>query len=126
MITSISSQGNSLIMGSVCSCKSDHYADENATRRGFSSRYFKFGSSKWIEPYLFLPAGCCQFRRSSCPSLMELCIHKICEVIYSFSRLHVPLRDFMVEYLCLLRKSYVVCTNRTLTNTIHFQCSRVT
>lgn len=79
MIVSESSQGKSL-MGSVCSCKRDHYADENITRRGFSGRYFKFGSSKWLESSLFLPDACCQFQQSSCPSLMELCVCKICEV----------------------------------------------
>ncbi|CAN4103587.1 unnamed protein product [Withania somnifera] len=92
MIVSESSQGNSL-MGGVCSCKRDHYADENITRRGLSGRYFKFGSSKWLESSLFLPAACCQVQRNSCPPLMDLCILKISENLDKYRSFSMLPRD---------------------------------
>ncbi|RRT82409.1 hypothetical protein B296_00020076 [Ensete ventricosum] len=65
-------------MGGACSRKRD-LLDEDDFRR--SGRYSKSGSSKWL--LLMLPrcstdvtAG----RQGKCPSLMELCVAKVCEV----------------------------------------------
>uniref|UniRef100_M1D0U5 F-box-containing protein 1 n=1 Tax=Solanum tuberosum TaxID=4113 RepID=M1D0U5_SOLTU len=113
-------------MGSVCSCKRDHYADENITRRGFSGRYFKFGS-KWLESSLFLPAACCQFQQSHCPSLMEVCICKICEDIdkyRSFSMLPRDISQLIFNHLvdsCSLSDS---CIEAFRDCALHDMCMR--
>lgn len=70
------------LMGGVCSWKREYYyADENPNRRGVSGRYFKSRSSKWMASSFFPPVVDCRPRGSTYPSLMELCIHKIREVL---------------------------------------------
>lgn len=66
-------------MGGACSRKRDNLVDEGDQ---FRPRYSKSGSSKWM---LFtLPrAGSDILRRGQgkCPSLMELCVAKVREVL---------------------------------------------
>ncbi|XP_010313816.1 uncharacterized protein [Solanum lycopersicum] len=64
-------------MGSVCSSKRDAHDDDNIIRRGFSSRRFKVGRSSCLESFLLGRGVDCPLGRNNCPSLMELCVHRI-------------------------------------------------
>lgn len=67
-------------MGGICSRKGDQQVVEDGIQRGVSRLYLRSGSSKWLRnsfPHPAMetkPGGVC------CPSLMELCVYKICEV----------------------------------------------
>ncbi|MBA0763064.1 hypothetical protein Gotri_012584 [Gossypium trilobum] len=67
-------------MGGVCSRKRDQQVVEDGMRRGVSGRYGKSGSSKWLLTSFSRPMVVHQPGLAICPSLMELCIDKICEV----------------------------------------------
>lgn len=67
-------------MGGVCSRKRDQQVNEESINRGLSVRYFKSGSSKWLGSSISRANTDIQQRNGKCPSLMELCIYKLCEV----------------------------------------------
>lgn len=68
-------------MGGVCSRKRGNQVNEDGVRVGVNRRYCKNGSSKWLQgtPFFRTTSGC-QPEDVSCPSLMELCIHKARQV----------------------------------------------
>lgn len=70
-------------MGGVCSWKRDYNADEYGLRRGISGTYFKSGCLKEQRTFFHPNAGC-RPRGGSCPSLLELCIYKIRQVLIFF------------------------------------------
>ncbi|KAM3383464.1 toll-like receptor 4 [Capsicum galapagoense] len=77
-------------MGGACSLKRDPHDDDNIIRRGFSSRHFKFAKSSCLESFLLGRGVDCTPGRSHCPSLMELCVHRIrkdLDKYHSFSML---------------------------------------
>ena len=86
-------------MGGVCSRKRDQQVDEDGVQIQVSGRYGKSGSSKWLRTSFSRPVIDCQLGRESCPSLMELCIHKICEVLALFSMFVLGSCSFMALYL---------------------------
>ena len=67
-------------MGGACSRKRDQQVDEECVNRGVSGRYCKSGSFKWLGNSFSRLAINNDLGKPRCPSLMELCIHKICEV----------------------------------------------
>ena len=71
---------NSWAMGGSCSRKRDQVVDEDVLHRGPSGRYCKSGSSKWLGTS-FCPVLDAQQGGRRPPSLMDLCIDKICQVI---------------------------------------------
>lgn len=72
-------------MGGACSRKRDHQVIEDSVRSRFSARFSKSGSSRWLGTSFSPRSGVyIQGGRGKCPSLMELCIHKICEVFVFF------------------------------------------
>lgn len=78
-------------MGSVCSSKRDAHDDDNIIRRGFSSRRFKVGRSSCLESFLLGRGVDCPLGRNNCPSLMELCVHrirKVIDLIFSLNMFH--------------------------------------
>lgn len=68
-------------MGGVCSRKRDHQVNEESLQSRLSGRFSKSGSSRWLGTS-FSRSGVSyqEGGRGKCLSLMELCIHKICEV----------------------------------------------
>lgn len=68
-------------MGGACSRKRNHRDDEDNFPRGITRRYSKSGSSKWLATSFSRPAADIQHDKGQCPSLMDLCAWKICEVI---------------------------------------------
>ncbi|RVW43778.1 hypothetical protein CK203_074083 [Vitis vinifera] len=80
-------------MGGVCSRKRDQQVDEDGVQIQVSGRYGKSGSSKWLRTSFSRPVIDCQLGRESCPSLMELCIHKICEDIDRYTKFSMLPRD---------------------------------
>lgn len=68
-------------MGGACSRKRDQRDDEDDFPRGISRRYSKSGSSKWLATSFSRPALDIQPGTGQCPSLMDLCVRKIREVI---------------------------------------------
>lgn len=67
-------------MGGACSRKRDQRDNEDGLLRGLSGRYRKSGSSKWLATSFSRPAIDIKLGRGNCPSLLDLCIRKICEV----------------------------------------------
>jgi hypothetical protein len=118
-------------MGGVCSRKRDQRDNEDNVLRGVSGRYFKSGSSKWLATSFSRPAIDVQLGRGKCPSLLDLCIRKICEVIfYSSSCLSLLVswysskktkkESLLVSWLI----SFASFSNRTLMDIAPFQCSQ--
>lgn len=68
-------------MGGACSRKRDHQDDVYDFQRGFSRRYAKSGSSKWLATSFTRPVLDIQPGTRNGPSLMDLCVRKICKVI---------------------------------------------
>lgn len=66
-------------MGGACSRKRDQQVSEDSLHRGVSGRYSKSASSKWLGSSFSRGADAKQ-GKGKCPSLMELCIHRVCEV----------------------------------------------
>lgn len=67
-------------MGGACSRKRD-LVDDGDPRGAVSGRYNKSGSSKQLMFALSRSSSdALQRRQGKCPSLMELCVRKICEV----------------------------------------------
>lgn len=68
-------------MGGACSRKRGQLDNEDNFHCGLSRRYSKSASSKWLATSFSRPA--CELQRGNqrCPSLMELCIQNIREVI---------------------------------------------
>ena len=83
-------------MGGVCSRKRDQQVDDDGIQIQVSGRY---GSSKWLRNSFSRPVIDCQLGRGRCPSLMELCIHKICEVLALFSMFILGSCSFVDLYL---------------------------
>lgn len=81
-------------MGGVCSRKRGNQVNEDGVRVGVNRRYCKNGSSKWLQgtPFFRTTSGC-QPEDVSCPSLMELCIHKARQDIDKYSSFSVLPRD---------------------------------
>lgn len=82
LVRLIDNQLHSLMMGGICSRKRDQPVIEGEVRRVVSGRYCKSSSSKWL--------GTSSFRSTVeqnlgvagiCPSLLDLCISKICRVL---------------------------------------------
>lgn len=73
-------------MGGACSRKRDQREEEENLNGGVSRRYGKSGSSKWLATSFSRQSSDIQLGKGKCPSLMDLCIHKIREVL-SFSGL---------------------------------------
>lgn len=67
-------------MGGACSRKRDQQVDEDSVHRGVSGRYCKSGSSKWLGTSFSRLSVDIKQGKGKCPSLMELCIRRICEV----------------------------------------------
>lgn len=63
-------------MGVACSRKRDQQVNEDIVHRGVS----KSGSSKWLGTSISRASIDIKQGNGKCPSLMELCIYKICEV----------------------------------------------
>lgn len=70
-------------MGGVCSRKQDSQGDSDNVQRGLSGRYCKSGSSKWLSTSLHRSLTGTKQGLGKRPSLMELCIHKACDVSIS-------------------------------------------
>ncbi|OVA19188.1 Leucine-rich repeat [Macleaya cordata] len=68
-------------MGGACSRKRGDVINEEGLQRGFSARYGKSGSSKWLGTSFSRLAVDVQQGKRKYPSLLELCIHKIREDI---------------------------------------------
>lgn len=72
------------MMGSICSRKREQSViEEEVARRVVSGRYCRSSSSKWLEAASF---RCRNVEHAPgvagiCPSLLELCISKICQVL---------------------------------------------
>ena len=103
-------------MGGLCSRMRDQPVMKGAGPHELSSRYCKSGSSKWLTTSFCRPAANGQRRWNNFPSLLELCIHKIRQVIVYFRSMSFFSGKHMI-YLPLMGHC-----NRTLTHTIHFQC----
>ncbi|XWS27100.1 hypothetical protein CRYUN_Cryun26dG0087400 [Craigia yunnanensis] len=69
-------------MGGVCSRKRDEQVVEDGMQRGLSGRYGKSGSSKWLVTSFLRSMVVHQPGAAICPSLMELCIDKICKDVW--------------------------------------------
>lgn len=67
-------------MGGACSRKRDQLDHEDSLNRGVCERYHKSLSSKWLMTSFSRPQLEIQRGQGKCPSLMELCAHKIREV----------------------------------------------
>lgn len=68
-------------MGGACSRKRNQQDDEDVPHRGVSSRYSKSASSKWLSTSFSRSFSGTQHDRGKCPSLMDLCVQKITEVL---------------------------------------------
>lgn len=80
-------------MGGSCSRKRDQVVDQRNLHRGLSGRYCKNGSSKWLGTSLGRPVADVEQGRGKCPSLMDLCIGKICEDIDKYTDFSMLPRD---------------------------------
>lgn len=67
-------------MGGACSRKRDQVDNEDGLHGGVCGRYQKSCSSKWLMTSFSRPPLDIQRGEGKCPSLMELCAYKICEV----------------------------------------------
>lgn len=72
-------------MGGACSRKRDQQDNEDNLVRGVSGKYCKSGSSKWLATSFSRPSMDIQLGRGNCPSLMDLCVQKIREVLFNIS-----------------------------------------
>lgn len=67
-------------MGGACSRKRDQREEEDNLNGGVSRRYCKSGSSKWLSTSFSRAAVDIQPGKGKCPSLLNVCIHKMREV----------------------------------------------
>lgn len=112
-------------MGGICSRKRGQQVDEDGVRRGASGRFSRNTSLKWLgASFSRPPVVDCVSGSGSCPSLMKLCIDKICEVLASFAMF--VFRDFALKerkiFILALHKILLFFYIRTLINTLNFQC----
>lgn len=107
-------------MGGACSRKRDHRDDEDDFHLGVSRRYCKSGSSKWLTTSFTRPVLDIQPGRGKGPSLMDLCIRKICEVLTSLNLFWA--RDWGSVFLGL--RQWFLLINRTLINITRSLCSQ--
>lgn len=70
----------SSLMGGVCSWRRDN-ADEYTIHRGVSCRNFKSGISQWLGTSYFQPIVDYHQGKDNVPSLLELCIYRIRQVL---------------------------------------------
>ncbi|XP_031283926.1 uncharacterized protein LOC116142640 [Pistacia vera] len=80
-------------MGGACSRKRGQLDHEDRLNRGVCGRYHKSGSSKWLMTSFFRPPLEIQRGQGKCPSLMELCAHKIREDIDRYNTFSMLPRD---------------------------------
>ncbi|XP_042491053.1 uncharacterized protein LOC122070889 [Macadamia integrifolia] len=80
-------------MGGACSRKRDQQVNEDSVQRGVPGIYSKSGSSKWMGTLFPRSSVDIQQGRGKCPSLIELCIHRICEDIDNYSTFSILPRD---------------------------------
>ncbi|THG01197.1 hypothetical protein TEA_018431 [Camellia sinensis var. sinensis] len=80
-------------MGGVCSRKRDPQVNEDNLTRGVSGRYSKSRSSKWLGNSFSRPAVDNKQGKIPRPSLMELCIYKICKDIDKHTTFSMLPRD---------------------------------
>nr|ANC68245.1 Fbox/LRR repeat protein [Piper nigrum] len=80
-------------MGGACSRKRNQQVNEDGQCTGLSSKYAKSRSSKWLGVSSPRSNTVLHNERSKCPSLMEICVSKICEGIYRYSTLSMLPRD---------------------------------
>ncbi|KAI9116150.1 hypothetical protein K1719_013080 [Acacia pycnantha] len=69
-------------MGGVCSRKRDQDSEDSSHRR-LSRRYCNCGSLKWLNSSFSYPSIDYHLQKGERPSLLDLCIWKICENIQS-------------------------------------------
>lgn len=67
-------------MGGACSRNKVHLINEDTAAKGRTGKYYKNGSSKWLLRSLSSSSSIRQKELGKYPSLMELCIRKVCEV----------------------------------------------
>lgn len=68
-------------MGGACSRKRDQLDSEDGLPGGVSGKYCKSGSSKWLTTSFSRPFIDIDPKSGKCPSLMDLCIKKVCKVL---------------------------------------------
>lgn len=66
-------------MGGACSRKQEQNNEDSSHRR-LSRRYSKSGSLKWSVYSFSCPSMDFRLQKGECPSLLDLCVQKICEV----------------------------------------------
>ncbi|PQQ18600.1 hypothetical protein Pyn_03263 [Prunus yedoensis var. nudiflora] len=86
-------------MGGACSRKRDHRDDEDDFHLGVSRRYCKSGSSKWLTTSFTRPVLDIQPGREKGPSLMDLCIRKICKDIDKYNTFSMLPRDISQQII---------------------------
>ena len=104
-------------MGGACSRKRDQRDNEDILHRGVSGRYCKSGSSKWLATSFSRPAIDIQLGRGKCPSLLDLCIRKICEV---FCMIYYMLVEILTS--CISAYHFCSFSTRTLIDITPFIC----
>lgn len=82
-------------MGGACSRKRDQQVNEDIVHRGVS----KSGSSKWLGTSISRASIDIKQGNGKCPSLMELCIYKICEDINHYSTFSMLPRDISQQII---------------------------
>ncbi|MBA0779463.1 hypothetical protein Gotri_003713 [Gossypium trilobum] len=92
-------------MGAACSRKRDQLDNVDGFDRGVSGRYCKSGSSKWLATTLSRPILEIQREKKKCPSLLELCTHKIREDIHNYVSFSTLPRDLSQQIFNELVKS---------------------
>ena len=95
------------MMGGICSRKRNQPVIEDGVCRAVSGRYGKSSSSKWLtnssfRPTVEQPPG----GTGTCPSLLELCIYKICQNIDKYSSFSKLPRDVSQQIF-----NELVCSN---------------
>lgn len=70
-------------MGGACSRKQEGNDEDNLSR-GFSKKYCKCGSLKWWTSSFSYPSMDLRTQKGECPSLLDLCVQKISEVLSNF------------------------------------------
>lgn len=108
------------MMGGICSRKRNQQVMEDTVPRGVSSRYCKSSSSKWLAASFYKPAVDGQPGGGSCPTLLELCIQRIRQVLDTCFRGYVYFCEW--KHMFYLPDLNVGHCNRTLIDIIHFQC----
>lgn len=68
-------------MGGACSRKQER-DNEDILTRGFSRKYCKCGSLKWWTSSFSYPSMDLRTQKGECPSLLDLCVQKISEVLF--------------------------------------------